>query len=183
MQVQIDPNESLNGNGVTLNQAIVDAAAKILADHVLKTAGDDLGKLVAQTREDEVRRQVAPLVEETIQGPIQRTNRYGEPLGEPTTLRSLVAETALEALQAPVKGNYRYVSGSSIDEKDTRSLVEYFVARYVRSEIEEQIKKIAGDIVKVTDWGNTLSADIENSLIAGLEDTAKRLRKEGGKRR
>jgi hypothetical protein len=175
VKVEIDPNEEFNGT--TLNQAIVDAAADILAQHVIDSAGTGLDKLVAETRETEVRRQVAPLVEETIQGPIQQTNSYGQPTGKPTTLKALVVDKALEALSEPVGRSYRYVSGQSISEKDTRSLVEYFVARYVRSELENQIKKIAGNVVKVTEWGNRLSEDIENSIIAGLEDTAKRLKK------
>jgi hypothetical protein len=53
-----------------------------------------LRKRFLQIRDEEIRAALRPIVDETIAGPLQKTNSYGEPVGETTTLRALImAET------------------------------------------------------------------------------------------
>jgi hypothetical protein len=122
---------------------------------------------------------VVPIVEAVIQGPIQRTNRLGEPLGLPTTLKELVASTALEALTKPVKESYKYLSGVGVPKDDSRSLVEYFVDRYVRLALVNEIKQVAEDVVKATQFGGQLTDDLQNGLVAALRQAADRMQAQG----
>lgn len=180
MKIELDPNEKLP-NGKSLAEAVVDGAAALLAKHVIDQAGEGLSEAIMEARERAITQKVPAMVEEVMQGPLHRTDRYGTVVEE-TTLRELVVTTALQTLDKPVSKSYSHVSGYSVSRDDNRSLVEYFVARYVRAELENQIKAIATDVVKVTGWGQQLTEDIENSLVGALRDSAKRIEKNGSRR-
>lgn len=53
-----------------------------------------LAERVQTIRDEEIRAALAPLITEALEKPFARTNAYGEPTGQSTTLREVVVEQA-----------------------------------------------------------------------------------------
>lgn len=80
---------------MTLGQSVAkEIADRLVADDEYKT----LRRQVLELRTEEVRRQLEPIVTAAIEKPVQRTNSFGDPVGEPTTLTDLIVKEAREYL-------------------------------------------------------------------------------------
>lgn len=80
-------------------QTLADLVAKKVT--ALLTKDDSWGglrKRFLQIRDEEMRTAVKPIVAEALAGPIQKTNRYGEPTGATTTMRELIIAEVSKAL-------------------------------------------------------------------------------------
>lgn len=64
-----------------------------------------LHELVTQVRKEIITAKVEPQVIAALENPIQRTNDYGDPKGDPITMRDLIISTTQSLLNKPAKGS------------------------------------------------------------------------------
>lgn len=132
---------------LTLNTPALDLNATVgrqtLADLICQEAlrklakGSDwisLKERVQNVTDEEIRAQVTALIADALNGDLRRTNTYGEQHGEPTTLRTLIAEEAKRTL-TQVTDNYRGPR-------------ETVIGKLVREEVEKSLKAELADVIK-----------------------------------
>lgn len=132
---------------LTLNTPVLDLNATVgrqtLADLIVHQALDklakgeywnSLAKRVQDIAAEEIRGHVAELLKDALNGDLRRTNSYGEQQGEPTTLRTLIAEEAKKAL-TQVTDNYRGPR-------------ETVIGKLVREEVERSLKAELGVVIQ-----------------------------------
>ena len=95
---------------------------------------------VRRIRDEEIRIHVSGLIEDALTAGLRKTNTYGEPYGEPTTLRTLIGEEVRSAL---AKAADRYGSRESI----VRKLVREEVDKALRKELSEAIAEEKAKVV------------------------------------
>lgn len=102
-------------------------------------ATDDYRTLRARIREirDEViHAQITPMIAEAVAKPIQRTGAYGDPIGEPISMREVVVDEARKILQSTPQGSYDRNAQSL-----GRKLIHEMVEKEMRAELTEVIKE------------------------------------------
>lgn len=122
-----------------------DGAPTILADRVAEQLvrqarqNDEdwktLRKRILSIRDEEIRKLVLPAITEAFEKPIQKTNTYGEPYGEPVTLREVVVEEARRILKG--------AGSNSLSDRDkplARQLINQMVVKELRAELADAIK-------------------------------------------
>ncbi len=82
-----------------------------------------LRKRLAEIRTEMIQEQLAPLIHEAIQSSAQKTNTFGEPQGDPTTLRALIVDEAKATL-----------AKSNVDRYDSKNRGT-LLARIIREEV------------------------------------------------
>lgn len=125
---------------LTLADAIVEAAARRLAGGA---DWPDVKSRVRQIRDDEIRKRVAAEIEAAVTNSVQRTNGYGEPIGEPTTLRQEIARIAGEA----VKLNTR-ASGLSHQSTALQEVIRTEVDKALAAELKSVVDGEKAKVVK-----------------------------------
>lgn len=131
--VNVDTDEP-----VTLADVIADRAVRTLAYE----DGRDLRHRIGQIRDEQIRAAVLPQVAAAIETGLQQTNSWGEPVGEPTSLRDLILKEAKEAISRPADAYDR--KKGTVLEKVVREAVD----RTIRAELsavlaEEKAKVVA----------------------------------------
>jgi len=107
-------------------QTLGDAVAAYIATALQK--GEEfktLYKRILELRDEEIREQVKPIVAAAIAAPVQRTDGYGAPIGEPVPLADLIVKEANTTLAK----RDSYDRGSST-----------FVVKIIRDEVERVFK-------------------------------------------
>lgn len=108
----------------------------------------DFQKRVAEIRTSMIREAVATEIESALSKPFTRTNQWGEPQGEETTLRQVLAEEAKRAMSFARTGGY----SSSIPEefKPLHRVIQVEAANAVsallKKEIAEETERIRESI-------------------------------------
>lgn len=100
---------------------------------------------VATIRDEEIRAALAPLITQALDGSIQRTNDYGEPVGPATTLRDMIVAQVNDSLTKPRKRD-----GSSFAAKDetlVQAVVREHVERALTKELTEAVAIAKGEVV------------------------------------
>lgn len=123
---------------VTLADVIADRAVRSL----VYEDGRDLRRRITEIRDEEIRAAALPMVTAAIEAGIQQTNRWGEPDGQPTSLRELILKEAKDLISRPAD-NYDRKKGTVL-EKVVREAVD----RTIRAELgavlaEEKAKVVA----------------------------------------
>lgn len=89
------------------------------------------------------------MLEEAIAGAVQRTNRFGEPEGEPTTLRSLIVAEATEQIAEAKRPNRdRYGSDNNMIRQMIVEEVGKALTNDLRNALKEEtdrLRKLARD--------------------------------------
>jgi len=106
-----------------------------------------LTQRIREVREEEIRDQIRPTVERVIAEPVQRTNGYGQPTGNPVTLTELILAEA-KAMLTAVDTSYGSRSG---DKRETviQRLVRETVDKAIRAELAEVIAAEKAKVVTV----------------------------------
>ena len=94
--------DAYNGEPLTLLDCVVKETARILLGDTDNTTRSDIVNRVREIRVEEIREQVRPLIAEALAGEVQRTNSFGEPTGQVTTLREMVVAEAKRVLSSPI---------------------------------------------------------------------------------
>jgi hypothetical protein len=99
--------------------------------------------LVKQIREEEVRAAVQREIAEALTTTVPITNTYGEPTGQTTTIRALIADMAKDALTKPAD---RYGSGESAVRQVLRKQVDVALAAELLAVVKEERAKVVATI-------------------------------------
>jgi hypothetical protein len=113
---------------------------------------------VTEIRKDVIRELVRPQIEAAIAAPIQKTNTYGEAVGEPTTLREVIVEEARKALnQRPDR--YSSQDGTFLEQAVAKE-VKAALSAEIKSAVEQARKSVSAEI------GKTVAAAVDAGLKA-----------------
>lgn len=122
--------------------------AGLVADRLAKFMEDEMRAVVREIITDEAKTRVAFIVGGVISDGIRKTNAYGEPTGETTTLRELIVEQAQKQLTRKVNSRGetdRYAGNGSIP------YVQYVAQEAARAALKGELAdatKAAVDQVK-----------------------------------
>lgn len=98
-----DPDDGPEVQPVTIGDQVILA----LVNRLLEDVRREVKVTIKEHLADAIRDQVNGIVAETLTGDIRMTNAWGEPIGEPTTLRTMIAKQASEFITAkPVRDIY-----------------------------------------------------------------------------
>ena len=130
------------------NQTIADLVAVAIVDglHADHDSWNTLGTRFREIRTELIRDMIRPQLEQALAEPFRRTNDYGEPTGQPVTLRELVVKEAQRALTAPVD-TYNRDKGSFVDQL-VRTEVRNAFAAEVADALKQARAAVAGEIGK-----------------------------------
>lgn len=146
----------------TIADEIVFLAARQLLGSLERDARGDLLRRVKDIRDEVIREQIEPLVREAIEKPIQKTDGFGNVLGEPTTLAELIQKQVTEALHLPPKG-----SGTR-----TASLLNQVIAENVNRELTTELKGVVNEAkAKVIEAVQAKGAEFLAQATAALSRT------------
>src|SRR5688572_27698447 len=106
---------------ITQDVTLGDEVAKRIATRLTKDSEyPGLRKRFLAIRDEEIRKAVEPIITEAISGPIQKTNNFGEPTGQTTTLRELIMVETQRLATAGTKNDYGRNSGETVLAKFVR---------------------------------------------------------------
>lgn len=136
---------------LTIGEAIVDRVAQMIAKD---ESSRGLREQVREMRVEEMRARVIAELDAAFVQPVQQTSQWGEPVGNPTTLRSEIVKLAEAALKIPRPGY------SSSSPRETGA-----VQQFLQREIEESLKKelaaaVADEKAKVVAAVRAKAADL-----------------------
>lgn len=145
----------------TLEAVVLDAVvAQII--HVFvdnRDLSQPLRERVAKVRDEVIREAVQPLVVEALESALQPTSRYGEPAGDPTTLRSVIVAEAQSYLTKAQHARYG-------DEAVTpvKQMIREEVAKAVKADLKEALEQARAEV----------SAAVQAEAAVLLAETIKR---------
>lgn len=134
---------------ITIGNQVIDALTNRLLEEVRREVKASIREFLA----DAIRDQVSGIVTETLTGPIRKTNHWGEPVGEPTTLRQMISEQATEFLSAKGTedryGNKVPGFGSLLKTEVTDAMTKELKAAIVeaRQKVAEAVRERAGELL------------------------------------
>lgn len=150
------PNISIDA-ALVLKTPELDLATKVggstLADLIVREAlrklakGDQwtgLNRRVREITDEEIRNHVTGLIADALNGDLRRTNSYGEQYGEPTTLRTLIAEEAKTALTRTASDGYG--RGDTVIGKLVREHVTAAMKKELAEAIKEEREKVVAAV-------------------------------------
>jgi hypothetical protein len=121
-------------------------AEKVYQGLVADSRYKGLKDRVTEIRDEEIRKRVAPLIEQALTRPFRKTTRYGEPTGPEITLNELIVETAQEQFRAPRNNDsYNRSTMPWVDEV-VRDLVRAQFKGILEAEVKEAREKLVAAI-------------------------------------
>ena len=140
-------------------------AELVAAQIVERVVRDDryprLKDRVTAIRDEEIREAIRPAIVEAVTRPLKKTNGYGEPTGQVTTLSEVIVDEARKFMKEPAD-KYRREDGTVLQK-----LVRDEVHKAFGSEIADAVKQ-ARELV-ATQLGDTVSDQITAAVKAGLK--------------
>jgi hypothetical protein len=146
-----DIGHSYDEDGVQTARTLGEEVARKVANTLMRDEEyPGLRRKVMDLRVEEIREQLKPIVSAAIEEGVRETNRYGEPVGEPTTLRALIIKEVGDLLRRPVD-NYSREKGTWV-----QALVKENVQKVLREELgaalaDEKAKVVAAVRAKAAD--------------------------------
>jgi len=120
----------------------------------------ELSRTVTEIRREVIREAVLPAIEQAIAAPIQKTSLYGDPVGDPVTLREVIVDEARKVISAKDPNDYRGDKGT-------------FLVRVVREEVSNALRaEIAAEVAKA----KAAVADEIGRQVAGAVTAAMKAR-------
>lgn len=103
---------------------------------------EDIRSRVKSVKDEVIRERVAPLVEQAMTEPIQRTDDFGVPRGEPTTLRAEILKTAQSWLSSPDPS----YSADRVRKSRVQKLIADEVDRALTSELKAAVTAAKAEV-------------------------------------
>lgn len=133
----------------SFEDAVIEAAAaKMLADTT--ETRRELRERVARIRDEEIRSAIAKQVRDAMDQPVQKTSQWGEPQGDPVTIRELIRLELEQFLSAKPRPRNAYS-----DDKTPRNMEQIIaetVSEALRKEFDADIRQARKAITdKVTE--------------------------------
>lgn len=122
-----------------------EVARRIANDLMRSDEYSGLRREVAVLREEEIRAQLKPFVTSALEKGVQKTNGFGEPTGEPTTLRELILAEFNKYLTSKVDSSYRS-NGQTVVQKFVTDAVEQVVKKELAAAIAEEKAKVVAAV-------------------------------------
>ena len=122
---------------------LVGAVARILADRV---SGYDIKRAVEEKARELADERVSGIIAEVLSGPIQRTDRYGNSQGAPTTVREMVMDTVDKWMTLPRGDSY---SRSQTMGDTLHKIVDEILRAEMKGTIDAAKKKIHGEVLRL----------------------------------
>ena len=120
---------------LTIGEAIAERVAQMLTkDDSYK----DLRQQIRDMRVEEMRARVVAELEAAFLQPVQKTSQWGEPTGNPTTLRLEIMKLAEKALEIPRPGY------SSSYPRETNA-VQQFLQREIEGVVKKELAEAMAD--------------------------------------
>lgn len=121
---------------------LYDSIIRQAADTVTERAGSDIRQSVAAQVQETIGARVGALIDATIEAGIQPRNTYGEPIGEPTTLKAMIGGVGEKYLAEKVNkdGNTGYHADRTRLEWLVAKAVEQHIDYRLKTEIEKAVK-------------------------------------------
>lgn len=140
--------------------------ADLVADRIVeKLVRDDryprLKDRVTEIRDEEIRAAIRPAIEQAVTRPIRKTNSWGEPTGQETTLSEVIVDEARKFMKEPAD-KYRREDGTVLQK-----LVRDEVHKAFGAEIADAVKQ-ARELV-ATHLGDKVSDQITAAVRAGIQ--------------
>jgi hypothetical protein len=157
----LDNDGDYVGTGpTTLEDVVLGMVADKLAHRAARDAESGYPSLrdrVKAIRDEAIRAKVEPAIEEALTAPIRRTNTYGEPVGEETTLRDVIADQVTKQLKVT---NAR----SGFDDST--------LTKFIREEVQKALK---ADLKKELDRAKAaVLSEVQSAGAEVIADTLKR---------
>lgn len=139
MQQQITVDLDFDSPGDLTEKIIAELSRQIL---VREEGRDDEGfgisAEIKRRREELIDEAIKPMVDELLEKPIQLTNGYGEPKGEPVTL----TEVVMERITAHLNQKTRYGSEkTNLDE-----MIDKMIGYGLKGELQKLVDQAKGQI-------------------------------------
>lgn len=145
------------GEDVTLADELIKA---LMAEIMHGDEYKSLARHVEELRDEEIRKQITPMIAEALENPIAITNTYGEPSGKTTTLREVIVGEAKKYWSAPFD-QYSRDKGSKL-----QALVRGHVDAAFKAEIADAVK--AAKEAVASQLGKSVSDVVTEAVRAGL---------------
>jgi hypothetical protein len=116
---------------------------------------------VEEIRAQMIREALAPLVEAAVKAPLQRTSGYGEPIGEPVTMTTVIVEEVRKYLKEPAD-SYRRENGT---------VLQKLIRDEVRAAFETEVKKTVAEAraAVAKEIGDQFGAQVAAGVAAALK--------------
>lgn len=130
----------------TVEDIVLRIAADSIVRHVMRDGYDwrgDLRNRVGSIRDDLIAEKLRPDIDAAFAGPVQKTNTYGDPVGEPVTMREVIVGRVEEWLKSSDRDSYRNPKGLTKPQQ----LIAEEVDRVLAREMKEAIAAAKAEVV------------------------------------
>ena len=168
-----ESNPSVASDGTaTVSPISVTFDARAMFDSIVRTTSHSVFQKSSQEITGAVRVQVSgaiaekvgALIDAALEGGIQQHNEYGEPKGEPTTLKALIGKTGEKYLSEKVDKE-----GKASNYTNVGTRLEYLVSKAVEKHIDYKLKQEIEKAVKLaTEQAQMKLGEVVGSLIVKL---------------
>lgn len=141
--------------GWTIGQEVARMALERLTHD--REGWDGIGQRVHRIQDEEIREAVRPLIAEALTRPFRQTNSFGEPVGQETTLSSVIVEEARKAFKVRAD---TYGSSQTVLQKLVADEVHKAFSGVIADEVKKARELVADRI------GEQVAAAVKAGLKA-----------------
>lgn len=150
-----EEGEPFSGGPIMLRDLVVEEIARQMIDR--HQSEWQIAQRIIELRDQMIAERLAPILDEVMARPIQPTDRFGHPTGEPTTMHALVAEAGREWLATKVDSQGRPDNGYG-----AKSRAELLMAKAVGTHVEGQLRAL------LDEEGKRMKASLQAAAAAHL---------------
>lgn len=159
-----DPDSGPEVEPVRLGEMVVDSIANTLLDEIRRDIRAEVLKVLTPAIQNEVR----GIVREQLDGTVRKTNRWGDPEGDPQSLRDLFAAEVKAYLSESPRENRSGYSDHGARPGGFRELIKREIDDAMTKELRGAIREARTAVsVKVRDRAAEILADVVKAETRG----------------
>lgn len=124
-------------------QRMADTIARMAAGAIVQACGEDVRTAVREQVREQIAAKVASIIDETLAAGVQQRDRYGDAVGEPTTMKALIGKASEDYLAVKVDkrgepNNYNN-EGTRLDyivKKNVEEVIDYKMQNEIKKACE-----------------------------------------------